>query len=265
MADGEPRGAAGKTAIGDQGTFLTQMDGFKVGSGVEHLLHPRPPFRPLIADDHHITGLDQTTQNGLTGRLLRGEDPGRAGKLKDGRINPGGLDDTALGRNVTVEDGQAPIEAVTVSHVADTAGDPVKIRFGIHGRLGAHHQIAAAGGRGAQIESSGRFAGTTACNIPVLQRCGKCWRGRSCAVHGARDTGPSMACGRSCAVLGTRDTGPSMACGRSCAVLGARDTGPSMACVHPVDRGVNQSGPGQFTENPHDAAGPVHILHMIMG
>jgi glycosyltransferase involved in cell wall biosynthesis len=36
--------------------------------------------------------------------------------------------------------------------------------------------------------------------------------GRSSAVHGARDTGPSLACGRSCAVPGTRDTGPSLAC-----------------------------------------------------
>ena len=53
---------------------------------------------------------------------------------------------------------------------------------------------------------------------------------RSCTVHGARDTGPSLACDRSCAVHGARDTGPSLACDRSCAVHGTRDTGPSLAC-----------------------------------
>jgi exodeoxyribonuclease V beta subunit len=48
----------------------------------------------------------------------------------------------------------------------------------------------------------------------TLERLDHCL-GRSSSVHGASDTGPSLACGRSCAVHGTHDTGPYMACGHS--------------------------------------------------
>ncbi len=49
-----PRGAAGETPVGNQRARLAQPHRFQIRGWVKHFLHPRPAFRPFVADHHHV-------------------------------------------------------------------------------------------------------------------------------------------------------------------------------------------------------------------
>jgi hypothetical protein len=66
VADGQARGAAREAAVGDQGAGLAQPLGFQVAGRIEHLLHAGAAARALVADQHHVAGLDLAGQDALT-------------------------------------------------------------------------------------------------------------------------------------------------------------------------------------------------------
>jgi hypothetical protein len=79
VADGQARGAAGEAPVGDQRAGLAQALGLQVAGRVEHLLHAGAALGALVADQHHVAGLDLVGQDGGDGGLLALEDaaPGR--------------------------------------------------------------------------------------------------------------------------------------------------------------------------------------------
>ena len=96
-------------------------------------------------------------EDGLAGRLLGGEDPGRAGEDEDRRVDAGGFDDAAFLGDIAEEHGQAAFLVVAVGDVADAAGGPVAVGLGVAAVLGAEDEVAPAG-RSAEVEG-GRGGG----------------------------------------------------------------------------------------------------------
>ena len=74
---------------------------------LQHLLHPGPADRALVADDDHVAGLDPLAADRVVAGRLRVEHPGRAAMLA--ALVAGQLDDAAVGRERAVEDGQAAV------------------------------------------------------------------------------------------------------------------------------------------------------------
>ena len=63
MADRQPGRAPREPAIGDKRALFAQASALQERCGVQHFLHSRPPGRPLVADDHHLTGLHLTLED----------------------------------------------------------------------------------------------------------------------------------------------------------------------------------------------------------
>ena len=63
VTDGQARGTAGETTVGEQRTRLAQPLGLEIGRRVEHFLHARTALRPFVADDHDVAFLDLVGQD----------------------------------------------------------------------------------------------------------------------------------------------------------------------------------------------------------
>ena len=77
----------------------------------------------------NIAGDDFLAQNGVDRSILAFEDAGFAGELPDRFIDTGGLDDTAVERNVAVQDGEAAFLGKGVGLVADAAMGAIEIKL----------------------------------------------------------------------------------------------------------------------------------------
>ena len=88
----------------------------------EHLLHPRPAHRPLVADDHHVAGLDLPLPHPGEGLVLGVEDPG--GPAVGGLVVAGQLDDAASGGEVAAQDGDPAVGSDRLGRRAGTPPAP---------------------------------------------------------------------------------------------------------------------------------------------
>ena len=121
MADGQTRGAARETAVGQQGAGFAQAFGFQVRRRVQHLLHARAAFRAFVTDDHDVTGLHFISQNAAHGAVLAFKDLGVAFEHVDRLVNTGGFHHATVQRDVAVQHGQATFLRVGVLDTADAA------------------------------------------------------------------------------------------------------------------------------------------------
>ena len=69
---------AGEPAVGDQCGGLGQTAAVEILHSLVHFAHTGAALGTLVADDHHMTVMDLTGQNGLLGGLLRVEADGLA-------------------------------------------------------------------------------------------------------------------------------------------------------------------------------------------
>jgi len=119
MADGHAPAAAGEAPVGDQGHAVAQAHALQLRRRPQHLLHPRPAARPLVADDQHIARLDQPVENARRGRLFALEDARRAAMVAHVRWHRAGLDHRAVGGQAAEEHGQPAGRAVRVAQGAN--------------------------------------------------------------------------------------------------------------------------------------------------
>ena len=79
---------AGEAAVGEQRHGVAQALALQRGGDREHLAHARPAGRALVADDHHLAGVDRAGLDRGEGVLLALEHPRRALVHRGGRGRP---------------------------------------------------------------------------------------------------------------------------------------------------------------------------------
>ena len=131
MADREARGAAGEAPVGDQGARLAQPARFQIAGRIEHFLHARAAARPFVADDDHVARLDLAAQDALHRVVLALEDARRAVEHEIAGVDPRGLHDGAVERDVAVEHGEAAILGEGMLGIADDALLAILVERGI--------------------------------------------------------------------------------------------------------------------------------------
>ena len=119
MADGSAPGGAGETSVGDEGHRCAQTHTANGGGGIQHLPHAGAALGALVADDHHITGLNASGIDDLDSLLLGIEHPGGAGVLHHLGSHGGLLDDTAVLRQVAKENGNTAGRQIGIVDGAD--------------------------------------------------------------------------------------------------------------------------------------------------
>src|SRR6516165_4043230 len=119
MADREPRRAARKTPIRDQGAGLAEPFRFQIARRIEHFLHTRTAARPLIADEDNIARNDLSAQNRIDRALLALEDARRPGEGQNAFVDPRRLHDAAILRQIAVENGKTAILGKSMGGIAD--------------------------------------------------------------------------------------------------------------------------------------------------
>jgi hypothetical protein len=82
MTDHHAVGAPGETPVGDQPHAVAQTRTDDGRGGGQHLAHPRPALRALVADHQHVAGMDVPAEDGLQARLLGIEHARRTGDLR---------------------------------------------------------------------------------------------------------------------------------------------------------------------------------------
>ena len=95
-------GSTGETAVGDEGDVGGQAGPHERRGGREHLGHPRPALRSLVADDDDVPALDAAPLERGEHRLLAVENP--RGATEAGALLAGDLRDGAARGEVAVED-----------------------------------------------------------------------------------------------------------------------------------------------------------------
>ena len=106
VPDRKAAAASRETAVRDQGNAVAEPHPLKLGCWSQHLLHSRTSSRTLVADHHHVAGLDLPIQDRRGGAFFTLEDArwaAVAGELS----NACGLDDRAVGGQVAEQDNQA--------------------------------------------------------------------------------------------------------------------------------------------------------------
>ena len=102
VADHEPARGAGEAPVGEQGDVLTEPLADDRGGDLEHLAHPRPAGRALVADHDHVAGVDPLGLDGREAVLLGLEDARRAGLAH--ALGAGDLDHGAVRGEVAAQD-----------------------------------------------------------------------------------------------------------------------------------------------------------------
>ena len=105
VADHEAVRRARESAVRDERDRLREPLADDGGGDVQHLAHPRPAGRPLVADDDDVAGQDRAGLDGGEARLLGVEDA--RGAAVHEPVVARELDDGALRRQVAVQDAQA--------------------------------------------------------------------------------------------------------------------------------------------------------------
>ena len=95
---------------------------------VQHLLHPGPAGRPLVAHHQHVAGLDLLGQDDRDRLLLALHDPRRALEAPDVLRDAGGLDHRAVRGDVAAQHGQPAVGGVGVLAVPDAAAGRVGVQ-----------------------------------------------------------------------------------------------------------------------------------------
>src|SRR5690606_36144269 len=101
MTDRQARGAPREAPVGDQCAGSAQPLRFQIARGVKHFLHPGTALWPFVTNDDNVARLDLSGQNPGDRRILAFIDLRRTGELEDRIIDPRGLHDAAVARNVT--------------------------------------------------------------------------------------------------------------------------------------------------------------------
>ena len=103
VADHEPVRRAGEAAVGDQRDVVAEPFADDRAGDLQHLGHPGPAGRALVADHDHVAGLDRLRHHGVEGGLLGVEHARRAAVHVpvDGQ-----LDHAAVGREIAAQDPQ---------------------------------------------------------------------------------------------------------------------------------------------------------------
>ena len=208
--DRDARRAAGEPAVRDQRAHLAQPGALEERRRVQHLLHPRPAGRALVAHDEHVARLDLLGEDDRHGLLLALDDPRRALEVPQLLGDARGLDHRAVRGDVAAQHGQPAVDGVGVLDVADAAarGVGVERRPAVLGRerLGGAHPAR----RGVeQLDRRRRRRGGA--DVPLAQ------------------------------------------------------PGLERRGVHGVHVLVQQPAPPQLAEDGGDAAGPVDVLHVVVG
>src|SRR6185312_6160748 len=94
--------AAGEAPVGQQAHRFAQPLADERRGRREHLLHPRPALRPLVADHDHVARFDSLRHDRLHAIVLGIEDARRTGD--DWVLEPGDLGYAAFRREVALED-----------------------------------------------------------------------------------------------------------------------------------------------------------------
>ena len=130
MADHQPARGAGEAPVGDQRHRLAEAGADDRAGHAEHLAHPRPAARPLVADHRHVARLDRAAGDRGHRVLLAVEDARRAAVV--GALVPRHLDHAALRRQVALEYHQP---AGRLERVLDGVDDVLAGRLGRRGGL----------------------------------------------------------------------------------------------------------------------------------
>src|ERR1700732_805272 len=77
----QPVRPAGEAAVGDKPTRITQTRPYNRRGRREHLAHPGPALRPLVANHQHVALLDLPGEDRIESFFLAIEDTRRAGDL----------------------------------------------------------------------------------------------------------------------------------------------------------------------------------------
>ena len=104
VADHQAAGGAGEAAVGDHGDALPQPLADDRRGDLEHLAHPGPADRALVANHDYVAGVDLLILDRAEAILFGLEDPRRPGLL--GPLGAGQLDHRAFGDQVAFEDRQ---------------------------------------------------------------------------------------------------------------------------------------------------------------
>ena len=119
---------AGEPAVGDQGGGLGQAAAVEVLHGLVHLAHTGAALGALVADDHHMTVMDLTGQNGLLGGLLRVEADGLALEMMQALVERAGLGDAGVGSQIAPQHRHAAgIAEGIVQRVVDKARSGIEV------------------------------------------------------------------------------------------------------------------------------------------
>src|SRR5262245_45558779 len=108
---------AREASVGHERDGIAEPGALQRTRHVEHLAHPRPALGTFPADDDHIVGLDLLRLDRLEGVLFAIEDPSRT--PVEILLLPGDLGDASLGREVTLQYGQAAFLLQRVVERAD--------------------------------------------------------------------------------------------------------------------------------------------------
>src|SRR5713226_780841 len=98
--------ATGETTVGNQRDFFSQAHAHNVGGRSQHLLHPWPTTRPLVANDHDIALLYLPIQDTGAGLLLRIVDARGTTVPMHGGHYRANFDHRTIGGKVAKEDGK---------------------------------------------------------------------------------------------------------------------------------------------------------------
>ena len=168
VADRQPRRAAGEPAVGYQRAHLAELLRLQVAGRIQHLLHPRPALRPLVADQHHVARRHAPVQDRVDGGVLALEHPRRPLELQDRRVHPGRLHDAAVLGQVAVQHRETAILAERRVHVADDAAPAVGVQLVPAARLAEGGlRRHAAGSRAEELGDRGAGGGG---DVPAVQR-----------------------------------------------------------------------------------------------
>ena len=119
---------AGEPAVGDQSGGLGQAAAIEVLHSLVHLAHTGAALGSLIADDHHMTVMDLTGQNGLLGGLLGVETDGLALEMMQALVERAGLGDASVGSQIAPQHRHAAgVAEGIVQRVIDKARGRIEV------------------------------------------------------------------------------------------------------------------------------------------
>src|SRR5260370_14703241 len=109
--------AAGEAAVGDKSNRITQTRSYNRRGRREHLAHSRPALWPLVSNHQYIALFYLAGEDSIESVFLTIEDARRARDLRV--LDPGNLGNASLGREIALENRQAPLRIHGVFPLTD--------------------------------------------------------------------------------------------------------------------------------------------------